>query len=157
MYLGSRLTTARLLTFLSSVACSMVNFAFTFTHDKYGYHPLVSNWCCASKTLLWSECNFICWLHERMKSVDVSLHSVGKITYSMPTQWSRVLLEKPTCLQLVKKFPAFHGTRRFITTLTSARHLSLSWGSLIQSIPPHPTSWRSILWGKLHYILLAVF
>jgi hypothetical protein len=26
-----------------------------------------------------------------------------------------------------------------------ARHLSLSWASPIQSIPPHPTSWRSIL------------
>ena len=29
-------------------------------------------------------------------------------------------------LQLVKKFPAFYGTRKFITLLTSARHLSLS-------------------------------
>ena len=34
------------------------------------------------------------------------------------------LLEKLTGLQLVKKFPAFHGTRSFITALTSARHLS---------------------------------
>ena len=56
----------------------------------------------------------------------------------------RVLLEKLTGLQLVKKFPAFHGTPRFITTLTSVRHLSLSWASPIQSIYPHPTSWRSI-------------
>ena len=46
--------------------------------------------------------------------------------------------------QLVKKFPAFYGTRRFITAFTSARHLSLSWASSIQSTPPHPTSWRSI-------------
>ena len=61
------------------------------------------------------------------------------------TQWSRVLLEKLTGLQLVKKFPAFYGTRRFITTLTSARHLSLSWASSIQSTHPHPTSRRSIL------------
>jgi len=30
-------------------------------------------------------------------------------------------------LQLVKKFPTFYGTRKFITVLTSARHLSLSW------------------------------
>ena len=56
-------------------------------------------------------------------------------TYSMVQS----LLEKLTGLQLVKKFPAFHGTTRFITTLTSVRHLSLSWASLIQSIPPHPT------------------
>ena len=47
--------------------------------------------------------------------------------------------------QLVKKFPAFYGTRRFITAFTSARHLSLSWANSIHSIPPHPTSWRSIL------------
>ena len=56
------------------------------------------------------------------------------------TPWCRVLLEKPTGLQLVKKFPAFHKTRRFITALTSVRHLSLSWASPIQSIYPHPTS-----------------
>ena len=55
-----------------------------------------------------------------------------------------VLLEKLTGLQLVKKFPAFYGTRRFITALTSVRHLSLSWTSPIQSIYPHPTSWKSI-------------
>ena len=29
-------------------------------------------------------------------------------------------------VQLVKKLPEFYGTRRFITVLTSARHLSLS-------------------------------
>ena len=59
--------------------------------------------------------------------------------------WSRVLLEKLTGLQLVKEFPAFHGTRSYITAFTSARHLSLSWASSIQSIPPHSTPWRSIL------------
>ena len=42
------------------------------------------------------------------------------------TPWSRVLVEKLTRFQLVKKFPAFYRTRRFITTSTSARHLSLS-------------------------------
>ena len=61
------------------------------------------------------------------------------------TPWSRVLLEKLTGFQLVKKFPAFYGTRRFITPFTSDRHLSLSWARSIQSMSPHPTSWRSIL------------
>ena len=60
------------------------------------------------------------------------------------TPWCRVLLEKLTGLQLVKKVPAFYGTRRFITALTSVRHLSLSCASPIQSTHPHPTSWRSI-------------
>ena len=61
------------------------------------------------------------------------------------TPWCRVLPEQLTGLQLVKKFPAFHGTRRFITALTSVRHVSLSWASPIQSTYPQPTSWRSIL------------
>ena len=61
------------------------------------------------------------------------------------TPWCRVLLEKLTGSQLVKKFPPFYGSRRFITALTSVRHLSLPWASSIQSITPHPTSWRSIL------------
>jgi len=33
----------------------------------------------------------------------------------------QVLLEKLASLQLVKKFPAFYGTRRFLTALTSPR------------------------------------
>jgi hypothetical protein len=41
------------------------------------------------------------------------------LTYLL-TPWSRVLLEKLTGLQLVKKFPAFYGTRMFITAFTSA-------------------------------------
>jgi len=65
------------------------------------------------------------------------------------TPWCRVLLEKLTGLQLVK-FPAFHGTRRFIIALTSVRHMSLSWASPIHSIYPHPTSWRSILILSTH-------
>ena len=59
--------------------------------------------------------------------------------------WSSILLEKPTGLQPVKKFPVFYGTRKLITTLTSARHLSLSCASSMQSIPPRPTFWRSVL------------
>ena len=66
------------------------------------------------------------------------------------TPWCRVLPEQLTGLQLVKKFPAFHGTRRFITALTSARQLFLSWASPIQSTCPHPTSWRSILILSTH-------
>ena len=66
------------------------------------------------------------------------------------TPWCRVLLEKLTVLQLVKKFPIFHGTRRFITALTSVRQLSLSWASPVQSIYLHPNSWRSVLILSTH-------
>ena len=54
---------------------------------------------------------------------DVKLSNMARY---LLTPWCRVLLEKLTGLQLVKKFPAFHGTRRFITALTSVCHLSLS-------------------------------
>ena len=87
--------------------------------------------------------------------LHVSVHYITiigcqiKITYLL-TPWCRVLLDKLTGLQLVKKFPAFHGTRRFITALTSIRQLSLSWASPIQSIYTHPTSWRSNLILSTH-------
>ena len=42
------------------------------------------------------------------------------------TPRSTVLLEKLTGSQRAKKFPAFYGTRRFITAFISARHVSLS-------------------------------
>ena len=61
------------------------------------------------------------------------------------TPRSTVLLAKLTCSQLVKKFPAFYGTRRLITAFASARHLSISYSRSIQSILPHTISWRSIL------------
>ena len=51
----------------------------------------------------------------------------ARITYLL-TPCSRVLLQKPTDSQPVK-FPAFYGTRMFITAFTSARHLSLSWAT----------------------------
>jgi len=66
------------------------------------------------------------------------------LTYLLPP-WSRVLLEKLTGFHLVNKFPAFYVTRKSITAFTSARHMSLSWASSIQSTPLYPTSWRSIL------------
>ena len=47
------------------------------------------------------------------------------ITYLL-TPWSRVLLEKLIGFQLLKKFPAFYGTQRFITAVASVRHLSQS-------------------------------
>jgi hypothetical protein len=60
-------------------------------------------------------------------------------------------------VQLLKNFPAFYGTRRFITVFTRALHWSLSWARSIQSIhlilsktyfnTVHPpTSWTS-LWS----------
>jgi hypothetical protein len=51
------------------------------------------------------------------------------------TAYRRVLLEKLAGSQPVKKFPAFHGIKRFVNTSTSACHLSLTWVCLTQSMP----------------------
>ena len=67
---------------------------------------------------------------------------------------STVHLEKLTVPQPVKKFPAFYGTRRFIIAFTSSRQLSVSWGTSIQSMPPHLTSWWSILILSSHLLLV---
>ena len=51
-------------------------------------------------------------------------------------------------MQLIKKFPAFYGTPKFITVLTSARHLSLSYWFMIPPLetpPPRRSEWGSIL------------
>jgi hypothetical protein len=61
------------------------------------------------------------------------------ITYLL-TLWNRGLPEKLKRPELRKKFPAFYGTRRFITAFTRARHLSLSWARLTQSMPLPPPS-----------------
>jgi len=61
----------------------------------------------------------------------VQLSAVYLRTYLptyLPTPWNRVL-EKLTGSRPIKLFPAFYGTRRFITAFTSARHLYLSSAS----------------------------
>jgi hypothetical protein len=80
----------------------------------------------------WTERNILNFVWQAPEgkwqvSVEVRLLSVL-------TVYSRVLLQKLTGSQLVKKFPAFYWTRRFITAFTSARHLSLSWASSVQSL-----------------------
>jgi hypothetical protein len=88
-------------------------------------------------------------------SVDlhVTVNSINCFTVSMVTQQcaafkflsgllacllhGAVVLENLTGLQLLKKFPAFYGTRGYITAFTHARHLSI----LSQLNPVHtPTS-----------------
>ena len=61
------------------------------------------------------------------------------------TPCSTVLLEKLTGSAASQEIPRIFGTRKFISILTSARHLSLSWANSIQSQQPPPTLWRSIL------------
>ena len=54
-------------------------------------------------------------------------YTLASVMDYLLTPWSRVLLEKITGSQVVK---IFYGTRRFITAVTSASHLSLSWAKV---------------------------
>ena len=73
--------------------------------------------------------------------LDYSLfHRCSRLTYylltCLLTACNRVFIDKLTSFKLAKKFSEFYGTRRFITPVTSARHMSLSWPSSTQSIIP---------------------
>jgi len=96
-------------------------------------------------------------LHRQQCLLHTSIFLVCSLatnTYLL-TPRCRALLEKLNGLQLVEKFPTFHRTPRFITTLTSMRHLSLSWASPIQSNPTSTTN--NILLSILYLNLLSVF
>ena len=67
------------------------------------------------------------------------------ILYTL-TPWSRVLLEKVTIPQLVKKFSAFYGTWRFIPHSQVPATCPYTEPDQTSPYPlPHPTSWRSML------------
>jgi hypothetical protein len=63
---------------------------------------------------------------------------------------SWALLEKLPIVQPLKNFPAFYGTRRFITLFTRDLHWSLSWTRRTQSTPSHPISLSYILILSTH-------
>ena len=75
-----------------------------------------------------------------IKTQSTKLHGVI-LTYSMEhsPSWEANRFEAS------QEIPCILWSPKVLTTFTSARHLSLSWASSIQSIPPNPTPWRSIL------------
>ena len=76
-----------------------------------------------------------------------------RLTYLLTYSTEHSLSWEANRFKVVKKFLAFYGTRKFITAFTSGRHHSLYWASSIQSMLPHPTSWRSILILSSHLCL----
>jgi len=76
---------------------------------------------------------------DYLRNDNINGRRLLRITYLL-TPWCRVLHEQLTGLQLLKKFPAFHGTRRFITALTSVR--------LLRDASPGNTSSRRYEWGS---------
>jgi len=95
----------------------------------------------STRIIVWNTCNTLVHVME----TEFLYCRVGNWLTYLLTPWSRVLLEKLTDSAASKEIPRIFGTRMFITVLTSARHLSLSWTNSIQSPQSPPTSWRSIL------------
>ena len=71
--------------------------------------------------MVWHWCCFLLASNTRQEQpwIVYAISHTYLLTYLL-TPWSRGLLAKLTGLQLVKKFPAFYGTWRCITTVTSA-------------------------------------
>ena len=66
------------------------------------------------------------WVKPSHLKPSVLVLKTGLLTYLL-TPGSTLLLEKVTGFQIVNKFLAFYGTRRFVTAATRAHNLSLSW------------------------------
>ena len=93
------------------------------------------------------EKNLWYFIYVFYKLLFLSHHVLDKGYWYLFTPCSRVLLQKLSGSQLIKKFPAFYGTRRFITAFTKARHLSLFWDISIESL-------RSFHFLKIHFNII---
>jgi hypothetical protein len=60
------------------------------------------------------------------KEINNGVQTIAYTLYKQKCNCSNNEQCVKTITQLVKKFPAFYGTRRFIIMFTRARHLSLS-------------------------------
>jgi hypothetical protein len=115
-------------------------FSLSLCLTKERYKPLVGLSLYAYFVSTKTTFTYLPWTPLKVSPVSVPIFFNGWTTYSMfLTQrlilqtvnllsyllapWSRVLLEKLTGFHIVEKFPAFCGTRRFITAVTSAGHL----------------------------------
>ena len=78
--------------------------------------------------------------HTRLTDAQLRVFNKYDILISLLTPLSRVFLEKLTGSAASQEIPRIFGIRRFITVLTSVRHLSLSRANSIQSSQPPPTS-----------------
>lgn len=104
---------------------------------------------------------FVLWCSASLcynGSIDTQINSkfIGHIAYrnmydmphnTLSDQLTNFLTQLTVSL-LAKQYPAFCGTKMFITLFTTARHVSLSWVKLIQ---PTPSSYFfKIQFGIIH-------
>ena len=86
--------------------------------------------------------------HSLLHKTENHCVNVMTIAYLL-TAWKRVFLEKLTGFELVKKFPAFYGNQRFLTTLNYSPQ---TFPILSQDEPVH-TSTSHFL--KIHLNILS--
>jgi hypothetical protein len=96
-----------------------------------------------SNSIVVEACSPRCCIATAVISSSISRSLPSNRSHSLTHTWSWALLEKLPLVQPLKNFPAFYGTRRFITVFTRALHYSLSWAISIQSM-------RSILILSTH-------
>jgi hypothetical protein len=70
------------------------------------------------------------------------------------TPWRKFLFQKITVSQLIKKFPSFYRTLKFLTTFITAHHPFLFWTAWIHLISSHSVSLRYILILSSHFRLV---
>lgn len=78
--------------------------------------------------------------------------TIDKDEQTLRTKWNTVLPDMLTKAQVVRKFPAVHGTKRLTNVFIRACHWSISWARLIQLTHSHLISlrWILILVSHLH-------
>jgi hypothetical protein len=93
---------------------------------EHTLNNLVSVWLAINGVLDWVT-GFIATLHTELGTTDNTALSlfytlcsspfIHSLTHSLTHSWSSALLNKVPIVQPLKKFPAFYGTRRFITVV----------------------------------------
>ena len=83
-----------------------------------------------------SRDSFCCGM--RIKRTDKHQSNTTYIWFNFNklTPCSKIPLEKLTVSRLIRTFPTFYATRKFIAELTRHRRLSIYWAILIQFMPP---------------------
>jgi hypothetical protein len=80
---------------------------------------------CLGNRFPYSDLQDVSCLYYSCIIIKMTISISCKRSYLL-TPWSRVLLEKLTGFAAGQEIPRIYGTPKFITLLTSARHLSLS-------------------------------
>ena len=120
-------------------------------HIQQTDHPNSATLTCCSPT---EKYHAISPLSGRSTHCSVNVH-IKTATYmkcftTFKEPITYLLHDAESFLRSYQEIPRISRNPKVHFALTSVHHLSLSWASPIQSIYPHPTSWRSVLILSTH-------